>query len=493
MERGEIRRNDQLTRITLRSIRATLSAMNDATSGARPPLSTQPPRPADALLAAPILPTLIRLTLPNTVAMLATALVAVAETSYIGRLGTAPLAAMALVFPMIMLTQMMSSGAMGGGVSSAISRALGSGDAARAQALALHATLIGLAAGIGFTGFFLLLGPAIYRLLGGQGAALAEAVGYSNMVFCGAVSIWLVNTLASIVRGTGNMLVPSATFLTVALLQITIGGSLGLGLGPFPRLGMPGVAIGQIAAFSFGLVILFWFLRAGRGRLMLKFSGIALRREMFADILKVGALACLSPLQSVLTVLIFTALVARFGTQALAGYGIGARLEFLLIPIAFSVGVACVPMVGMAIGAGNVVRARQVAWSAGGVSAAALGVIGAIVAVVPDAWARLFTEDPAVLAAAREYLRIAGPAFAFFGLGLVLYFASQGAGRVLGPVLTATMRLLLVIGVGWLLARGGAPLWTLFALVAAAMTTYGLLTAAVIYLTPWGGRERGNV
>jgi Na+-driven multidrug efflux pump len=215
----------------------------------------QRPPPADnPLLSGPILPTLIRLAIPNIVALLATSLVAVAETSYIGRLGTAPLAAMALVFPMVMLTQMMSSGAMGGGVSSAISRALGSGDVARAQRLAMHAAIIGFLAGLAFTAFFLLLGPAIYHLLGGRDEVLAQALIYSNLVFCGATAVWLVNTFASIVRGTGNMIVPSLTLVVVAILQIIIGGSLSLGLGPVPRFGMAGVAAGQIAAFSAGLV-----------------------------------------------------------------------------------------------------------------------------------------------------------------------------------------------------------------------------------------------
>jgi Na+-driven multidrug efflux pump len=114
-----------------------------------------------------------------------------------------------------------------------------------------------------------------------------------------------------------------------------------------------------------------------------------------------------------------------------------------------------------------------------------LGVIGGAVALVPEIWASLFTHDAAVLAAARQYLQWAGPGFAFFGLGLCLYFASQGAGRILGPVLAATVRLVLVIGVGWWLTTAGAPLWSLFALVAAAMVAYGVLTAAVVYLTPW--------
>lgn len=130
----------------------------------------------EKLLAAPILPTLLKLTLPNTVAMGATALAAIAETAYVGLLGVEPLAAMALAFPMIMLMQMTSAGAMGGGVSSAIARALGGGDIARANALALHAVVIAVCAGLLFTAFFWLLGPAIYRLLGGRGETLDQAV-----------------------------------------------------------------------------------------------------------------------------------------------------------------------------------------------------------------------------------------------------------------------------------------------------------------------------
>jgi putative MATE family efflux protein len=439
------------------------------------------------LLTGRILPTLVRLALPNVLAMTATVLVGIAETSYIGILGTEPLAAMALVFPFAMLTQMMSAGAMGGGVSSAVSRALGAGDVTRARALALHAVAIGTVAGVLYSLFFLLFGPALYRLLGGSGRVLVEAVGYSNVLFSGAVLIWLSNSLASVLRGTGNMKLPSVTILTTSLLQIVLGGSLGLGLGPVPRLGMPGVALGQLIATATGVAVLLFYLRTNRGRLRLDFRGIAFRGEMFFDILKVGALACLSPVQAVLSVLIFTALVARFGVAALAGYGIGARLEFLLIPLAFGVGVAAVPMVGMAIGADAVPRARRVARTAGGLSALMLGLIGLAVATAPELWAGLFSRDPAVLLAASQYLRFAGPGFAFFGLGLTLYFAAQGSGNVLGPVLASTLRLLLVAAGGAWLAYSGAPVAALFALVGVSMTAYGLATAAAVFFTPWRG------
>lgn len=454
------------------------------------PLDARPAavRPAaiSGLLTSPILPTLLKLALPNTIAMFGTTLVAVAETAYIGQLGTEPLAGIALVFPFVMLTQMMSAGAMGGGVSSAISRALGAGDRDRAGTLALHAAMIGACAGIFFTAMMLTFGRAFYTLLGGRGSVLEQAMQYSNVLFSGAIAIWLVNTLASVVRGTGDMRIPSATLIGTALIQITVGGALGLGLFGLPRLGMGGVAAGQLTAFALGAMFLAWYLVSGGSRLTLNFKGFRFRRDMFVDILKVGAISCLSPLQTVLTVLIFTKILAGYGTETLAGYGMGSRLEFLLTPIAFAFGVASVPMVGMAMGAGLVSRARQVAWTAGAAASLTLGVIGIVVALMPSLWVSMFTSDPGVTAAASSYLTWAGPAFAFFGMGVCLYFSSQGAAKVGGPVIAGTARLLVVGGGGWLLASMGAPSWALFALVGAAMIVYGLSTALAIRLTPWG-------
>ena len=452
-----------------------------------PPLDAAPvSAPINSLVTSPILPTLLRLALPNTIAMFGSTLVAVAETSYIGRLGTEPLAGIALVFPFAMLTQMMSAGAMGGGVSSAISRALGAGNRVRAATLALHAAIIGACGGLFFTAMMLLFGRQFFMLLGGRGRVLEEACHYSQVLFSGAIAIWLVNTLASVLRGTGDMRLPSMTLIGAAVVQIIVGGTLGLGLFGLPQFGMRGVAAGQLTAFALGAIFLAWYLISGQSRLKLNFSAFTFQRGMFFDILKVGAVACLSPLQSVLTILIFTKILAGFGTETLAGYGMGSRLEFLLIPIAFAFGVASVPMVGMAVGAGLVARARRVAWTAAAVAGLSVGLVGLVVAIKPALWVSLFTRDPGVTAAAYSYFAWAGPAFAFFGIGTCLYFSSQGAAKVGGPVLASTLRLLTVGIGGWWLASIDAPAWTLFALVGGAMIVFGLSTAASVHLTRWG-------
>jgi putative MATE family efflux protein len=440
------------------------------------------------LISGPILPTLARLALANALAMAFSALVAVFETAYVGRLGAAPLAGIALVFPFAMMSQTMSAGAMGGGVSSAISRAMGAGDRERAADLAWHAALIGLCGGLMFLLLMEVFGRGLFALLGGRGAVLDEAAIFSHVLFTGSISIWMVNTLASVLRGTGDMRTPSMTLIVIAVIQVAVGGALGLGLLGLPKLGMAGVASGQVVSATIGMLYLGWYLLSGRSRLPLAWSVFKFRRAMFNDILRVGAVSSIASLQTVLTILIFTGGLAGFGNATLAGYGIGARLEFMLIPIAFAVGVAAVPMIGMAIGAGLVQRARRVAWTSAAVSGVVVGLIGIWIAIWPEIWIAVFTSDPMITREAANYFSHAGPAYGFFGVGLTLYFASQGAAKVWGPVLAGTLRLVAVaVGVWWIL-RIDAGASAMFTLVAAAMVIYGATTAFAVKITPWVSR-----
>jgi putative MATE family efflux protein len=448
-----------------------------------------PPPPApvkNALTDGPILPTLLSLAWPNIVAFSAGTCVVIAETSYIGRLGVESLAAMALVFPCVMLTMTMSGGAMGGGVASAIARAIGAGDRDRASTLATHALLIGISFGLVFMLGMLIFGPKLLKMLGGRGDVLALAIGYTQIFFGGAVLPWLMNTMAGVLRGTGNMKLPSLLMLSSAACQIVLGGILGLGLGPIPSFGMRGVAAGSLTAYLISVSVMGWFLFSGRARVVPKIRGLRVQWVMLFDILKVGAVACFSPLQSVLTISIFTHMLAGFGTEILAGYGIGARLEFLLTSVSFAVGIASVPMIGMAVGAQRIARARRIAWTAGMVSFAAVGAIATLIAIFPDIWVNLFTNDASVRAASRQYLATAAPMYAFIGLASSMYFSSQGAAKVVGPVLAQTARLIFIGTGGWWLSTHNASAQNFFALAAASMGVLGLLSCLSVILTRWG-------
>lgn len=447
------------------------------------------PRPVrSALTDGPILRTLLGLAWPNAIALSAGTCTVIAETSYIGRLGVEALAAMALVFPTVILTMTMSGGAMGGAVASAIARALGAGDRERAGTLAAHAILIGISFGLVFMLGMLIFGPRVLEMLGGRGDVLTHAIAYTQVFFGGAVLPWLLNTMAGVLRGTGNMKLPSFLILNSAAWQIVLGGTLGLGFGPVPQFGMRGVAAGALIAYSMNICIMGWYLFSGRARVTPKLRGLRIQWSMFFDILKVGAIACFSPLQSVLTISIFTHMLAQFGTAILAGYGIGARLEFLLTSIAFSFGIACVPMVGMAIGAGNIARARRIAWIASAAAFMAVGAPACLVAMFPDLWINVFTESAAVRAASHQYLSTVGPFYAFFGIATVMYFSSQGAAKVIGPVLAQTVRLVYISAVGWWLSTHEASAQGFFWLAASSMVVLGLLSSSSVLMTRWGPR-----
>jgi putative MATE family efflux protein len=457
------------------------------------PLPPPAPTVKNALVEGPILPTLLQLTWPNALAFSAGTCVVIAETSYIGRIGVESLAAMALVFPFVMLTMTMSGGAMGGGVASSIARALGAGDVDRASTLASHALLNALGFGVVFMLVMLIFGPHLLEVMGGRGNVLAQAVGYVQIFFGGAVLPWLLNSLAGILRGTGNMKLPSAMFLNSAICQIILGGTLGLGLGPIPQFGMRGVAAGSLTAYAISISVMAWYMFSGRARVRPKIRGLRLQSAMFFDILKVGAVSCFSPIQSVLTISIFTHMLAGFGTAVLAGYGIGARLEFLLTSLSFSFGIASVPMIGMAIGGGNVARARRVAWTAGSLSFVAVGAIACIIAVFPDLWVNIFTHDESVRAASREYLATAAPCYAFIGLASSMYFSSQGAAKMIGPVLAQSARLAFIAAGGFWLSTHDATAASFFALAAFSMVLLGTLSCLSVILTRWGARSHALV
>ena len=112
-------------------------------------------------------------------------------------------------------------------------------------------------------------------------------------------------------------------------------------------------------------------------------------------------------------------------------------------------------------------------------------------AAFPDAWLRLFDHDPAMLAAGAAYLRAVGPFYGFFGLGLALYFASQGAGRLLWPLVAGLVRLVLAVGGGWLMLRLTGELSAVFLALGAALAAYGLIIAVAVKAGAWFPRKTG--
>ncbi|MGH8619901.1 MAG: MATE family efflux transporter [Burkholderiales bacterium] len=442
----------------------------------------------EAFLRGPVTPQLVRLAWPILVVLAVQTIVSVAETYFVGFLGTHAIAGVALVFPLLMLMTMMSNGGIGGGVASAIARAIGAGRKRDADLLAGHAVIIAIVLGGIFTAAALLGGPALFRAMGGDDESLASALRYSNLVFGAAIPIWVANLLASALRGAGNVRVPAILTAAGAVLTLAISPPLILGWGPVPRFGVAGAGYAMIAYYVMATIAFVVFLLSKDSPIRLSFARIEWR--LFKEILGVGLLSAVGTVLANATVVLLTGLVGLFGANAIAGYGMAARLDYLLIPLLFALGTASVTMVGTNVGAGHFARARRIAWTAAFLSAAVTGLIGLVAALAPEAWMRLFSQDAEVIAAGAGYLRRAAPFYGLYGVGMAFYFASQGAGNVRWPVIAGVLRLLVATGGGWywvVVLKGS--LEGLYWFAAASLAVFGIVNA-VAFATglSWGRR-----
>lgn len=429
------------------------------------------------LLEAPLVPILARMAVPNIAVMVVQTSVGLIETYFVAGLGTDALAGMALVFPVVMLVQMLSAGGVGGGIQSAVSRRLGAGRQAEAGLLAWHATALALGLGAATSLVALPLGPTLYAAMGGTGGSLNAATNYATVVFGGAVLIWLFNALSAVIRGTGNMALPALVTCLGALVLIPLSPALIFGWGPLPRLGVVGGGVAFAAYYAAGSAVFATYLWSGRGVLRPSRRLPRLDWAPSREILRIGVLSGIASMTSNVTVIAATAFVGTAGPAAVAGYGTGARLEYLLVPLVFGLGSPIAALVGTALGAGDQARARRAALTGAVVAGLLTEAIGLAAALHPAGWLTLFGYDPAMLATGTAYLRLVGPFYGFFGFGLALYFAAQGAGRVGWPLTASLLRMAVALGGAGLAAALGLGLTGMFVALAAGFATMGLVNA----------------
>ncbi|WJM26142.1 MATE family efflux transporter [Novosphingobium resinovorum] len=441
-----------------------------------------------AMIEGPVVPMILRLALPNVLIMLTQASTGLIETWWVAKLGSDALAGMALVFPALMLMTTFSAGALGGSISSAVARALGGRRQVEADALVLHAVVVNVVLGLTFSALFLVGGERIYRLMGGEGASLHAALVYSDIVFAGNVFLWLMSGLSSVIRGTGNMRFPALVTCIGALFLIPVSPLLIFGFGPVPALGIAGGGAALLVYYAAGTLAMAWHILSGRNPV--RFVRAPLRRDLIVGLLRVGGLSALNSVQTNLVIAGTTALVASgAGLAAVAGYGTGVRLEYLLIPLVFGIGAPLIALVATNLGAGQVARARRIALTGAALAFMASETVGLVAAAFPAAWMGLFTHDPQIVRLGSSYLRLVGPFYGFFGVGLALYFASQAAGRLRWPIAGATARLIVAVGGGFLVLRYTGSLTALFVCMSVALAAYGLLVLIPVGLRPWAGEE----
>ena len=218
----------------------------------------------------------------------------------------------------------------------------------------MHALTIGITVGATFSLLLFFFGHHLLGAMGGRDRVLEEAMKFSSVWFGGVTLIWLMNTLVAILRGTGNMTLPSAIVFSSALCQIVVGGTFSLGLAGMPQLGIRGIAIGQLTGFSSSVVIMGWYVLSGRSRISLRVPNFRYQaRNVHRH--SEGRRARLLLSRAIGADRRLLHLDARAFRHRGAGRLRHRRAaRFMLTSIAFATGVASVPMVGMAVGAGRI-------------------------------------------------------------------------------------------------------------------------------------------
>jgi putative MATE family efflux protein len=406
-----------------------------------------------------------------------------AETYFVSSLGMHAVAAASLVVPVMMLMTMIANGGIGGGVSAAIARARGAGASEEADSLVWHALVIGVVSGALFMVAMAWGGARLFHALGGDQETLRQARLYASILFGGAIVYWALTMLQSALRGAGAVRMAAIVMLGGVVVGLALSPALIMGWFGLPRLGIAGAGLAQVFSNTCGLLVLVAYMRSPMSPLRLRCH--RLRRAHFAAILQVGLPSTVGASMSNLSITALTAAAGMQGAVGLAAYGIASRLELMLMPIMFGFGTAVVAVVGTSLGAGLLKRARYAAIVNALVVACVLELIGIAVACRPHAWLGIFTRDPAVLAIGADYLHWLGPTFGFIALLTELYFAGQGANRLLWPLIGGAVRLAGTCCLTGLVLWCAMPLHAAFGWLASSVIAAGCIALAGFIVARW--------
>ena len=430
---------------------------------------------------------LFKLAGPNMVSVLFMLLVGFAEPFFAGQLGIIQLASVAITYPLVSLSGMIGAGAVGGGVVSALSRSIGKNDLDRANVVIWHSFIIYCVVSIIFFIVFVFFSRNLFIAMGVEESVVEKAVGYSRLFFILSPSIFLFYLMMSIYRSFGDYQFLAVINVLLGMLQLFLSGALSLGWFFFPSLGVNGLALAFV--IPQGMAGILMFISILFGKYPIRFKILALRKEIFVDILNVGGLGAINSTSIALTMVFTTAFISRFGTEAIAGYGVCARLEQTLIPLSFGVGGVLTSCVGTNFGANQFYRARKSAWLGATFIASIAAIAGVTFSIFPNLWLDFFTTDLEAYIIGALYLSIVAPFFPLFAFGKTLYFASQGTGKMLIPISGAITRLIIVMIFGFICIFFELEIKFLFFIIGIAMSSVGLILTLNMFGSVWNPKK----
>ncbi len=439
----------------------------------------------------PLAPAILRLALPMLVSSLLQNAQSLIDLFWIGRLGAAHVAALAIGGTVLMMLFPLLVG-MAVGTVAVVSRRVGEGNRQGASDAAGQA--LGLAMGLGIIagGAGLAVAARLPLLLGAEAESAGLATAYLRIQFMGSFTLFLLFVGGhAIFQACGNTIVPMCLMIVSNVINLVLDPILIFGWFGLPALGIEGAALATVTAQALAAAGALLLLRRGTGGIRLNVRHVLPNPRIALQMLKIGLPGTGQMLARSLMVLALMRIAAASGTAAVAAFGIGHRFQMILLMPAFAFGNAAATLMGQNMGAGQYRRAARGSWLAAGMDVLVMALGGALLVVFAPAFMQWFVDDPEVIAIGVRLLRITCGVYVFAGLSIVLGRALQGAGDTVTPMLLTVLSLWgLELPLAFLLSRWMTPptdgIWWAMAI---AVSVHGILVAIWFRRGTWRHRR----
>jgi putative MATE family efflux protein len=371
------------------------------------------------------------------------------------------------------------------GAAATVARRIGEKNPDGAARAAVQSIGLGIAVAvpIGIAGA--LFAPRLLALMGASPGVIANGSNFTRIMLGANVVILLLFLINAIFRGAGDASIAMRTLWIANIINLMLDPCFIFGLGPFPKLGVVGAAVSTTCGRGIGVLLQFWTLSRGRGRIVVRRDHLKLEPAAMWRLLRISGNGIFQVMIGTASWVGIVRILSTFGSAVVAGYTIGIRIIVFAILPSWGLSNAAATLVGQNLGARRAGRARQAAWRAALHSAIVTGTVGAFFFFVPHGLVRLFSDDAAVLSEGARFLRILSYCQFLMGVEIAMTGAFAGAGDTVPPTIISSIFSAARIPLAWLvslpLGYGPAGIWWM-------ITVTCILRG--LFLAAWFRRDR---
>ncbi len=372
------------------------------------------------------------LAVPMILEMVMESLFAIVDIFFVAKLGADAVAVVGITEAMMAIIYAVAFG-LAIGATATVARRVGEKDFENAAKTATHVIYLGLIVSLLLSAVGIIFAPDFIRLLGAEPQVVELGTTFTRLMLGGNASVVFIFLLNAIFRGAGDAAIAMRVLWLANAINIVLDPMFIFGFWIFPELGVTGAAVATLIGRGSGVLFALWYLFGKSGRIEIHKNHWTFDPKLLLKLVKLSATAVLQFTIATASWSALVRVVAGFGSEAIAGYIIGLRIIIFALLPSLGLSNAAATLVGQNLGAGKPNRAEKSAWTAAFINAGFLGLIGLLFLIVPAQIIGLFTTEPTVLAYGTDCLRIVAYGFVFYGFGMVVETAFNGAGDAWTP------------------------------------------------------------